>query len=161
MKRNPECVDCTAERERRGLPYPANPRPAPYGGPRTPLCASHFRARKNLAKSGAHERRVQKVYGLKPSHYGQMYLAQGGKCAICQRATGATRKLSVDHDHKTGLVRGLLCRPCNDLLGHIRDDVGAARRIVAYLIEPPARQLGIEAIHEDNRKEEPDAPNGG
>lgn len=146
------CIDCEAEREQRGLPVPANPRPAPYGGPRSPLCASHFRSRKKLSKSGAHERRVQKVYGFKPGQYGQIYLAQGGKCAICQRADGSTRRLSVDHDHKTGLVRGLLCRPCNDILGHLRDDAEAARRIVHYLIRPPAQVLGIVAVHEENRK---------
>lgn len=147
--RNPECKDCKAERERRGKPYPAYPRPAPYPGPR---CASHNRAFKQLSKSGAHERRVQDVYGLRPGEYGQMYLAQGGLCAICQRATGATRKLSVDHSHKSGLVRGLLCRPCNDLLGHLRDDLEAARRVVAYLIEPTASRLGIEALHKDHRE---------
>lgn len=156
MKRKPECVDCKAERDRRGDPYPKRPRPAVYGGPRTPLCASHFRARKALAKAGAHERRVQKVYGLRSGQYGELYLAQGGLCAICRRATGQSRNLSVDHDHRTGLVRGLLCRPCNDLLGHLRDDSALARGIVVYLNEPPARRLGIAALHEDFRKENSD-----
>ena len=115
---------------------------------------SHGVQAKRLSKAGAHERRVQKVYGLQPGEYGRIYLYQGQVCAICGRATGATRALSVDHDHKTGLVRGLLCRPCNDLLGHIRDQVSVARRIVHYLLSPPARELGITALHEDFRKEE-------
>ena len=150
--RGKECKDCKAERERRGLPYPANPRPIKDGtGGR---CATHGVQAKRLSKAGAHERRVQKVYGLKPGEYGQLYLHQKGVCAICGRATGATRNLSVDHDHKNGLVRGLLCRPCNDLLGHLRDDPEAARRIVGYLTFPPARQLGIVAVHEDFRKQE-------
>lgn len=151
--RNPECVDCKAERERRGKPYPAYPRLAPYGGPRTPLCASHDRARRKLAKAGTHERRVQREYGLKPGEYGQIYLFQGGVCAICRRATGATRKLSVDHDHKTGIARGCLCYNCNQILGHLRDDPEAARRIADYLVNPPARQLGIVAYHKDFRKD--------
>lgn len=151
--RNPECVDCKAERERRGLPYPKYPRPAVYGGPRSPRCKSHDRAKKQLSKANAHERRVQSEYGLKPGEYGKIYLAQEGVCAICRRATGATRNLSVDHDHRTGLVRGLLCRPCNDLLGHLRDDPEAARRIAGYLTFPPARQLGIIAVHKDFREE--------
>lgn len=151
--RNPECKDCRAERERKGLPYPKFPRPVVKGAP-GPRCASHNRQVNRLKKSGAHERRVQKVYGLKPGEYGKIYLAQGGVCAICQRATGATRNLSVDHDHRTGLTRGLVCRPCNDLLGHLRDDVEAARRIVTYLLNPPARRLGIVAIHEENRKDD-------
>lgn len=149
--RGKECKDCKAERERRGLPFPAHPRPlvAGSGG----RCATHLRQAKRLAKSGAHERRVQKTYGLQPGQYGEIYLHQGGVCAICQRATGATRALSVDHDHKTGLVRGLLCSTCNKLLGHLRDDAEAARRIAGYLVSPPARQLGITAVHEDFRKE--------
>lgn len=152
--RGKECKDCKAERERRGLPYPANPRPIASGtGGR---CATHGRQAKRLSKAGAHERRVQKVYGLKPGEYGQIYVLQGQVCAICRRATGATRALSVDHDHRNGQVRGLLCRPCNDLLGHIRDDVETARRVVGYLLTPPAVQLNIIALHEDFRKEEPD-----
>ena len=147
-----ECKDCKAERERRGLPYPANPRPLVDGsGGR---CATHHRQNKRLAKAGAHERRVQKTYGLAPGQYGEIYLFQGQVCAICRRATGVTRNLSVDHDHKTGLVRGLLCRPCNDMLGHLRDDPEAARRVIYYLTYPPARSLGIRALHEDFRKEE-------
>lgn len=150
--RGKECKDCKAERERRGLPYPANPRPIKVdtGG----RCHTHGVQAKRLSKAGAHERRVQKVYGLKPGEYGAIYLGQGQVCAICRRATGATRKLSVDHDHKTGLVRGLLCSTCNKLLGHIRDDLETARRVVAYLLAPPAQVLQIEAVHEDFRKDE-------
>lgn len=142
------CKDCKAEWERRGLARPAYPRPCPYPGPR---CASHDRAKRKLSRSGAHERRVQGEYGLAKSQYGQMYLAQGGLCFICRRATGATRKLSVDHDHQTGLARSLLCRPCNDMLGHARDDPEFFRRAIQALVNPTAKQLGIVAIHKDFR----------
>ena len=69
--RGVECVDCKAERERRGLPYPANPRPAPYGGVRTPRCATHDRLKRKAGKVGAHETRVRKEYGLAPGEYGK------------------------------------------------------------------------------------------
>lgn len=150
--RNPECRDCKAERERRGLPYPKYPRPAPHPGPR---CVSHHRAKVKLAKAGAHARRVQNEYGLKPGQYVELYLSQGKVCAICRRATGRTRRLSVDHDHKTGLVRMLLCRPCNDMLGHARDDPEFFLRAARMLANPPARRLGIVAYHKDMRKEPP------
>ncbi len=150
--RGVECKDCKAERERRGLPYPANPRPVrPGTGGR---CHTHGLQAKRLSKSGAHERRVQKEYGLGPGEYGQLYLHQGGKCAICRWARGISKNLSVDHDHKTGLVRGLLCTRCNQLLGHLKDDPEAGRRIAQYLVRPPAKELGIVAIHKDNREEE-------
>lgn len=77
-------------------------------------------------------------YGITPEQYWALYEAQGGSCYICQRATGKTKKLAVDHDHKTGYVRGLLCGPCNNILGHLRDDRDAAFRVMDYLIYPPA-----------------------
>jgi hypothetical protein len=82
---------------------------------------------------------VMKTYGLKEGEYQALYEAQGGCCAICRRAKGLSKKLSVDHDHKTGYVRGLLCTSCNKLLGHLRDDPGLAANIVNYLLEPPAQ----------------------
>jgi len=45
------------------------------------------------------------------TYAGEMLSAQGGVCAICRNASGQT--LHVDHDHKTGYARGLLCRDCN------------------------------------------------
>jgi hypothetical protein len=96
---------------------------------------------KGRRKQASHEKRVQNVYGLGEGDYDVIYKGQGGKCAICQRATGASRKLSVDHDHKTGEVRGLLCRVCNNLLGHARDDPEFFNRARDYLHRPPAREL--------------------
>ncbi|AXN53523.1 endonuclease VII [Gordonia phage Ronaldo] len=67
-------------------------------------------------------------------------MAQGGKCAICQRAIGKRRKLAVDHDHDTGEVRGILCQPCNfTVLG--RYDKEALQRAIDYLENPPARKV--------------------
>ncbi|MDF3280889.1 endonuclease VII domain-containing protein [Gordonia sp. N1V] len=79
------------------------------------------------------ENRATKVYGLLPGEYERLYLAQGGRCYACRRATGKTRRLSVDHDHRTGEVRGLLCRPCNTLLGRARDAVEFFQRFIDYL----------------------------
>lgn len=157
----PECKDCqkqvTAYREWVAGGRQGNSPPVPGRTPR-PLvqksggrCASHWRAEKQRVRDIAHEKRVVKTYGLEPGQYKLLYDFQGGRCAICARATGASRRLSVDHDHKDGRVRGLLCRPCNSLLGHLRDDVRAAYRIVRYLESPPARELGFNAIHEENR----------
>jgi hypothetical protein len=101
-------------------------------------CRTHWRKVCQERRARAHEARVEKVYGLARGQYEKLYEAQGGRCYICQRATGKTRRLSVDHDHKTGYVRGLLCRPCNSLLGHIRDDVLVSKRITYYLQYPPA-----------------------
>lgn len=96
---------------------------------------------KKDAATSAHRTRVAGVYGIGRDDYDRLYAAQGGMCPICQRATGKTRRLSVDHDHATLAVRGLLCRPCNSMLGHGRDEVAFFERVIAYLLTPPARSV--------------------
>lgn len=81
-------------------------RPAPHPGPR---CVTHHRARKKALREAAHGRWILKTYGITSGQYEALYEAQGGSCYICCRAKGVTKKLSVDHDHLTGWVRGLLC----------------------------------------------------
>ncbi|WP_432001195.1 endonuclease VII domain-containing protein [Streptomyces sioyaensis] len=127
------CKDCFWPPE-----APKTQRPAPHPGPR---CATHWRAEQKRRKEAAHDAWVQRVYGLGAGDYHRLYDLQNGVCAICQRATGKTRRLSVDHDHETGLVRGLLCRPCNSMLGHGRDDPKFFGRAATYLFQPPARGL--------------------
>lgn len=91
-------------------------------------------------KAAARALRLEKTYGLGPGQYEAMYAAQGGVCALCKVATGKTKALAVDHDHKTGFVRGLLCGPCNKILGHARDDTDYFHRCVGYLLSPPAHK---------------------
>ena len=95
---------------------------------------------------------MEKVYGLPPGMYDRIYEAQGRKCAICHRARGLKKKLSTDHDHETGLVRGLLCQGCNKLLGFARDDPAFFHRATIYLMRPPAQEFG-EFMHEDGPRE--------
>lgn len=106
-----------------------------------PRCATCHRLRKAEAKKAAHEAYVLKTYGLKAGEYDELYDFQGGMCYICQRATGKARRLAVDHDHGTGLVRGLLCKPCNSVLAHFRDNRKAIYRAITYLTWPPAQKL--------------------
>jgi hypothetical protein len=145
-----ECRDCLAERVAKAVaPPPGRVRPIVEGsGGR---CATHWRDEKKRRKGSAHERRVQKVYGLPAGAYQALYEFQGGRCAICGRGRGISKKLAVDHDHVTGLVRGLVDANCNRMLGDLRDDLEAARRLVAYLENSPAARLNIRAIHQENR----------
>lgn len=124
-----KCKDCP----------PESKRAAPFPGPR---CYSHHHAKKKADRKRNHDRYVQRTYGLGPGDYEKLYRAQGGKCYICQRARGKSKNLAVDHDHKTGAVRGLLCKTCNhDLLGHCRDDVNMLQRAIDYLTDPPAKRI--------------------
>lgn len=68
--------------------------------------------------------------------YDEMLSSQGGVCKICGRPdTGRinTRRLFVDHCHKTGRVRGILCYKCNTLIGHAQDDPERLRKAAEYL----------------------------
>lgn len=129
----------------------ANPRPCkdcqsptrltPHPGPR---CYTCHKAERKRVKAANHARHVEGTYGLASGEYDELYIFQGGKCAICKKATGKTRRLSVDHDHATGYVRGLICRPCNTLLGRVADDPVFFRQAITYLETPPAQQyLGL------------------
>lgn len=131
------CIDCADE----GV---TTSRKAPHPGPR---CATHHRAKRAHRRSTSQEQRWQQVYGITASEYWAIYEYQNRRCYICQRATGARKKLSVDHCHETGIVRGLLCQRCNrDVLGHLRDDVEAFGRAMTYLINPPAVDIIGERI---------------
>ncbi|MEU3351276.1 endonuclease VII domain-containing protein [Streptomyces sp. NPDC037389] len=93
---------------------------------------------------------MQATYGLLPGEYEQLFQLQQGRCAIC----GGTRKqrLSVDHCHTTGLVRGLLCRMCNGrLLTAAKDRPDVLRAAADYLENPPAqRHIGLR-YHQDKK----------
>ncbi len=78
-----------------------------------------------------HKKTVRlRMYGLSPDQYQVLWDSQNGKCAICGRITSP---LCVDHDHRSGRVRGLLCKPCNSYLGIISESVEVLSRAVSYL----------------------------
>jgi hypothetical protein len=75
------------------------------------------------------------VLGLHGKNYCQLAHDQGWKCAICGRRhdPGGRLVLVADHDHKTMLFRGLLCRYCNPGLGYFKDSTTNLRRAIIYL----------------------------
>ena len=84
------------------------------------------------------KRRAQlllKNYGITPQGYIEMLAAQNGGCAICHVSVPGphVRHFAVDHDHLTGVVRGLLCSPCNLALGLFRDSCPILEQALAYL----------------------------
>lgn len=115
-------------------------RKLPHPGPR---CASCWKAVVKQRRERQHERRVQEEYGLGPGEYEELYQFQNRKCALCQRASGARKRLAVDHDHRTGEVRGLLCSLCNyHVMGRAaRDNPSFFSRGIAYLTNPPYRMM--------------------
>lgn len=77
-------------------------------------------------------------YGITLEEYDQMLEDQDGVCAICRcpptyERNGKVLALHVDHDHKTGEVRGLLCHTCNLGLGRFKDNPALLRDAAQYL----------------------------
>ena len=77
---------------------------------------------------------LKRNYGITLKEHQQMFDQQQGVCAICKNeGDGKWKKLCVDHDHKTGKVRGLLCSNCNRMLGLVGDNINALTNAVSYL----------------------------
>lgn len=85
-----------------------------------------FLSRKSLLK---------RKYGMTPDDFDRMVVGQSGVCALCKRVPTGKKGLVVDHDHKTGRVRGLLCSLCNWMLGCSQDSPEVLRRAADYLHE--------------------------
>jgi hypothetical protein len=78
--------------------------------------------------------KLRKHYGLTPEDFDILLMKQKGACAICLKTQEQTGKiLNVDHCHKTGKVRGLLCGGCNASLGVFEDSIETLQRAIAYL----------------------------
>ena len=80
---------------------------------------------------------LRKSFGLSLADYEAMLSSQGGKCAICGRPPGA-RSLAVDHHHRSGTIRGLLCFRCNYGLTWFSDNDGYLSAASRYVATPPA-----------------------
>lgn len=86
-------------------------------------------------KASRRKFRWRVVYGLSETAYNKILAAQNGVCAICKEPP-LGQYLSVDHDHNTGEVRGLLHSHCNFILGHARDNPHLLTRAADYLKQP-------------------------
>jgi hypothetical protein len=75
-----------------------------------------------------------KQYGLTPDEYQELYDKQNGLCAICTKECPQQELLCVDHCHKAGDVRGLLCKTCNSAIGFLNDDPELVRSALFYLL---------------------------
>ncbi|MFA5378679.1 MAG: endonuclease VII domain-containing protein [Dehalococcoidia bacterium] len=88
--------------------------------------------------------RLSHDYEMTLEDYNGLIFKQGGKCAnkLCDQEHSDKTKLHVDHDHKTGLVRGLLCRNCNTALGMAKDNANRLLGLAAYLTDNILSDVG-------------------
>jgi len=134
------CIDCNAMGRQ-------SARPAYSPGPR---CSEHWNVEKRRRSIAAHARRIEETYGITGDEYWSIYESQDGRCYVCQRAKGKSRRLAVDHDHHKGCghdpkkgcrqcVRALLCTFCNDVIGKL--DEASLARAVHVLKHAPAQGI--------------------
>lgn len=76
---------------------------------------------------------IRRHYGMTDHDYQKKLVAQNGVCAICRRVCKSGRALAVDHCHKSGRIRDLLCGGCNGGLGLFKDDPALLRLAAEYL----------------------------
>ena len=72
-------------------------------------------------------------YGLSEDSYKLLFASQCGRCVICMTQDPGARGWQIDHCHKTGKVRGILCVKCNAALGMASDNVDRLRSMIEYL----------------------------
>lgn len=89
-------------------------------------------------KSKSHQKYLIREYGVTLEHYNKLFHTQNGLCAICKEKETATfrgkvKNLSVDHCHKTGKIRSLLCGKCNSGIGQFNDSTEILQAAIDYL----------------------------
>lgn len=83
---------------------------------------------------------LKRRFGLTLGTYEALLVKQNGVCAVCERLPEG-RQLDIDHDHVTGVVRGLLCGSCNRALGQLKEDVVVVEALAGYLRAYKASQF--------------------
>lgn len=91
----------------------------------------HTNSKTREAHRQASYRYTIKTYGLTVERYNELLEKQNHVCAIC--GNKPKNRLCVDHDHKTGKVRSLLCNKCNTAIGNANEDIGILKKMIEYL----------------------------
>ena len=126
---NYHCKECRREAAR--ARYKKNPKP-------------HVERNRKYREGNPDKIRCLKfrtVFGITLEEYERMSATQNNLCAICKlpetslnnQKVGGVRRLAVDHNHKTGQVRELLCSHCNKALGSAREDIKILSRMIEYI----------------------------
>lgn len=87
-------------------------------------------------RDATYNRRIhlKSKYGITPEQYEKMRTDQEFRCMICRKCEDEIGKLVIDHCHKSGKVRGLLCGNCNKLIGLAREDPRILRSAQFYVM---------------------------
>ena len=95
---------------------------------------TYWQKTKNLKRDAKREQSLLRKFGINLAQYDEMLQRQNGVCAICLNPP-KKRNLAVDHDHRSGKIRGLLCYRCNYGLGWLGDNWEKIQRVYKYFQE--------------------------
>ena len=117
-----------------------------YASARCKLCHQEYRRESPTTPRNRKSEKLQLRYGLTYEQWEKMKTNESYSCMICGITEAETaRKLDVDHCHSSGKVRGILCNPCNNMIGHAKDNVAALRAAADYLEENADGYKGFAA----------------
>jgi hypothetical protein len=102
------------------------------------------RAANPRAKMVARRWSLGRRYGLSSEDYFGMLQRQNGVCGICRQPNTGKRDWHIDHDHGNGRVRGVLCNPCNLMIGLAKDDPDTLRAGAKYLDDYVVREYATD-----------------
>ncbi|MGQ0824388.1 MAG: endonuclease VII domain-containing protein [Actinomycetota bacterium] len=132
--RRNDCKACNLAR--RAAEYAKNPRPAiaraqRWAAANPERMEGRMRGYAESGKKKLSDRKshLKRKYGLTLDDFDLMLAAQGGGCAIC----GERNADNVDHNHTTGVVRGILCFNCNAAIGQLGEDSNRLAAAISYL----------------------------
>lgn len=92
---------------------------------------------KAIYQKANHRANIRKRFGLTVEQYDKLAAKHGEVCAVCKKPESRARRLSLDHCHTTGRIRGFLCCRCNLLIGGAADDPDILEAAARYLRNPP------------------------
>jgi len=111
-----------------------------YSGNYTSMCKSCLAEYHKTPTMRKKQRacRLKLRFGMTVEQYDEIFETQNGVCAICGQPEIVKNRygwarLSVDHDHKTGEIRGLLCQKCNSALGFVNENIPVLQSMINYL----------------------------
>ncbi len=104
-------------------------------------CTSRYKREWSQENAKRHrDRAIQRRYGISGDEYRKMQAKQNNLCAVCNNpettkkpSSDLVRDLAIDHCHKTGKVRELLCSGCNTILGRVKEDIHVLYAAIDYL----------------------------
>ncbi len=94
---------------------------------------------REIYRRANHRVHLRRRFGISVAEFDKLTALSDGKCEICRRPESRARRLSLDHDHLTGELRGFLCSGCNLIIGRAKDNPQLLESAARYLREPPLR----------------------